>query len=368
MDSHVLLHRFASLRNKFPNKISLRAIYVNHGLSSKADDWAEHCCAICRDLDVEFIVKKITIIKKKGHSLEAIARDLRYQVIADFLLDGEILLTAHHANDQAETVLLQLLRGAGVNGLAAMPGRKKFAHSYLLRPLLKFTRYELYSYAKEHNLCWIEDESNENTGFERNFIRHEIFPKLLERSTGLIDSINRAAHHQQEALGLLQELAFADYEYIGDIQHGYRVLRIDELLKLNLPRRKNLIRYWLLSLELPLPSSKKIQHIMHDVLLAKDDKNPLVSWSGAEVRRYRNHLYAMPPLNGEVELPKNLDLPVGAVVRFRLPGDKINLPKRNLIYSLSKYFQEQGVPVWLRDRLPLICKDGLVIKVGDCVH
>jgi tRNA(Ile)-lysidine synthase len=284
MDSHVLLHSVKQLN------LDIRAVHVHHGLSKNADLWVEHCRKICTDLNIEYIVKYIKIPLGK-HSPEAMARDLRYQEFAKLLGEDECLLTAHHADDQAETLLLQLFRGSGTKGLAAMPERKGFMHGALLRPLLEFSRAELNEYAEQNNLNWIEDESNENIGLDRNFVRHKLMPIIKEKYPSILRTAARVTEHFAEASELLTVLAEQDYLNVQGAKAD--TLSITKLKKLSDARQSNVIRYWLHKLDLPTPNSIQLKHIKKDVLYCRNDAQPLVHWPGAEVRKFRDDLYAI---------------------------------------------------------------------------
>lgn len=388
MDSHVLLHSLAALR--LTENIQVRAVHVHHNLSSNADQWVTHCQKICSELGVELIVKYVNAKIKTKHSLEAVARKLRYQAIADVLQENECLVTAQHADDQAETFLLQSLRGSGPKGLAGMPEVKKFSYSSLLRPLLSFTRKELNDYARENCLCWVEDESNENIGIERNFVRHKLLPIVTAKWPGSIATLGRAAKFCAEASELLAELAELDYQLVGNENN---TLATDKLLLLSSARQSNVLRYWMQKLDLPIPSAVKIQQIKSNVLTCARDAMPLVVWNGAEVRRYRESLYAQLPLaphdanlefswDGEDDfvLPNNLGLlqteklenlkGKKLIIKFRTGSESCKLKGREGTHSLKKLLQEWHVPPWLRNRVPLIYSNEklAVIVVGENYH
>lgn len=354
MDSHVLLHKLVALRQQNP-ALQLRAAHIHHGLSKNADSWVEHCGKICADLKVDYIVKYIKVNKHKGHSLEATARDLRYQEFAKLLAEDEYLVTAHHADDQAETVLLQLFRGSGVDGLAAMPAEK----GKHLRPLLHLSRQELYQYAKQNNLHWIEDESNENIGIDRNFIRHKLLPNIKAKWPGVVTALGRTAKNCAAASEVINILAEHDYaKILGSVPN---TLSIKKTLNLSIIRQNNVIRYWLGKLNLPIPSKIKLQHIRTDALNCRTDAKPLVHWRGAEVRRYKDDLYAMEPLGAFDPKTKIQELQNSGIlkqygeniaIRFRQPGD-----------GLKKIMQEHNIPPWLRDRIPLLYRDGVFVAV-----
>ena len=212
LDSSVLLSLFAELRRQLP--IKLKAIHINHGLSPNASTWASLCATQCQSLQISYLERSVQVNANDGESIEEVARKKRYAVFAKCLEDGDILLTAHHQDDQAETFLLQLLRGAGVKGLAAMPQVKAFARGQHMRPLLEFSRSHLQAYAKERQLVWVDDESNLNLDFARNYIRHQLMPVLLQQWEGASDVIARSAAHCAEAQALLEEYALTDCEKV----------------------------------------------------------------------------------------------------------------------------------------------------------
>lgn len=382
MDSHVLLHSMDILRKQLP-ELQLRSVHVHHGLSNNANLWVEHCRRVCTDLNVEFIVKYVKAKSRSKHSLEDIARKLRYQEFANLLMEDECLLTAHHADDQAETLLLQLFRGSGTRGLAAMPEYKDFASSNLIRPLLEFSRQELYEYAKQNDLNWIEDESNENIGFDRNFIRHQLLPIIKTKWPGILKTLARVAVHCANASELLSALAEQDYVTI----HGLKpnTLSVKKLLQLDTARQSNVIRYWLHKLNLATSTNIKMQHIIKDILHCRKDAASVVHWKDVEVRRYRDDLYAFKPLERhdagavlEWDVTKPLKLPAdlgvlhpdilkdhgidlktakNITVRFRQGSERCKMKGRTGTHELKKIFQENGIPPWQRDRVPLIYQD-----------
>jgi tRNA(Ile)-lysidine synthetase-like protein len=207
-DSHVLLHALCELRDSSPWAVS--AIHVNHGLHPQAAAWADHCLAVCERYGLACAVEHLKVRAIGTEGLEAAARRLRYATLARHIGPGEALLTAHHLNDQAETVLLQLLRGAGVRGLAGMRAVVDFSNGKLVRPLLEFTRAELLTYAQQQELRWIEDTSNRDLGRSRNFIRHQVLPLLEQRWPQAKRVIARAARHAAEASALLDLVASTD--------------------------------------------------------------------------------------------------------------------------------------------------------------
>jgi len=211
LDSHVLLHALSGLASDYP--FSLKAIHIDHSLQLQSPAWADHCQQVCDGMSVPLTIRTLSIDQKKGESLEAVARDARYAALAECLPEGGLCMTAQHRNDQTETLLLQLLRGAGVHGLAAMPASKNFSTGRLLRPLLHFSREDLLDYANRHRLVWIEDPSNQDNRFDRNFLRNEVLPVLRERWPGMDKSLSRSARHAASAATMLDDIASSDLLY-----------------------------------------------------------------------------------------------------------------------------------------------------------
>lgn len=390
MDSHVLLHAMASLRETVPD-MALHAVHVDHGLQAKSGEWSEHCLSVCEKLNITCDVLKVDARAKAGESPEAAARDARYQALLNVMQAGDCLLTAHHQDDQAETLLLQLLRGGGPRGLSSMPVCNEFGVGQHCRPLLGFTREQLHDYARQHQFVWIEDESNFDTGFDRNYLRHEILPKLQVRWPAMAQTISRVASHSAEAADLLDVLAEMDLQAV----HDGEALSIPQLLSLDDARKRNVLRFWLRQQNRPLPDTRQMERILIDVLQADEDRNPCVAWAGAELRRYRDHLYVVTPsitpepdtsLNWDMKSPLQLPGDTGilraveatgrglkqslcdsmlANVKFRQGGEKLKLAGRDHTHELKKLFQEKGVPPWERDRIPFVyLGDDLAEVVG----
>ena len=388
LDSHVLLHAIASLRDFLPG-IHLSAIHIDHGLSPHSAQWSQHCQNSCADLGVACRIIKVNAHPTAGESPEAAARAARYRAFTDIIGKGDCLLTAHHQDDQAETLLLQLIRGSGPAGLASMPAYACFGPGSMARPLLAWGREQLWQYGKQHQLKWVEDQSNFDTGFNRNFLRHEIMPKLKSRWPSIAKTLSRAAGHQAEAAHLLRQLAQQDLQEVaakGD------TLSVSALLRLNDERCRNMLRHWIKSRDLPLPDTSRLDQIISQMLTAPQDAEPLVHWKGCEVRRYRDALYAMLPLPSHDPVQKlvwvgseplvipDIGILYGEVtigtginpeffhhrhieVGFRVGGEKCRPSGRRPTHALKKLFQDKGVPPWQRDRIPLIFIDGNIAAV-----
>ena len=391
LDSHVLLHAMASLRDEQPGRV-VEAIHVNHALQPQAHAWAEHCQQVCAALQVPCHVLQVNAAPARGESPEAAARHARYQALAGTLQAGDVLLTAHHRDDQAETLLLQLLRGSGPHGLAAMPLVSPFGPGLHLRPLLEFTHAELQHYASEQQLAWVDDPSNAETSFDRNYVRHEIMPRLLARWPATSAMLARSARHAADAAKVLDTMAQHDLTHVAG-EAG--TLSVMQLQTLDLPRQRNALRAWFRQLNLPLPSAAHIEHILRDLVAAASDKEPCVRWPGVEVRRYRDSMYACRPLPlhdsalilvWDMQAPLRLPADLGTLhvtpmqgqglkaalrdradisVRFRRGGEYCRPVGRGHRHELRKLCQEAGIPPWQRDRMPLIYVGAELAAVGS---
>lgn len=390
LDSTVLLHLAEAACRSLGR--SLTAVHVHHGLQSDADDWADHCRRIAGGIGVECEIYRASGQPAGGESLEAWARNVRYGVFREWLRSGGVMLLAHHADDQLETVLLQLLRGAGVAGLGGMPACAPLAAGEILRPLLSSTRNEIEALGREWSLDWIEDPSNRDTDRDRNFLRHEIVPRLCERWPAAAETASRSARHAGEAAELTDVLAEEDLAVLDTGRRGR--IRMPRRGDFSDARLRNLLRRWVRSQGYRPPPEARLIQGLRDLFGAGADRHPRLEWDGAVIRRYRDCLYIgcelPPPPSEELELTPEepLDLPAGlgrlalvrearggldpaivsrgVRVRFRRDGDVIrNTAGRR---SLAKLFQEQGVVPWMRDRVPLLVSDGEIVAVGDFWH
>ncbi len=389
MDSHVLLHALAALRDTLG--VSVGAVHVNHGLQPHAADWQEHCAAVCRELGVEYVALSVDARAAAGESPEAAARKARYTALAEWLPGQHCLLTAHHQDDQAETLLVQLMRGSGVHGLAAMPVRSVLGQGVHLRPLLDCPRTDLQAYAHAEGLNWIEDPSNRDTGFTRNFLRHRVLPELQRRWPGSSASLARSAAHQAEAASLLDELAAED---LATLSGPDAALSRPGLDVLSAQRQRNVLRFWIRQKTGGCPSSAVLARIQQDVLHSRPDAVPCVRWGRFELRRYRDRLYVLQQMTAPPtaqELDWSLEAPLfiqqaggvlsatphtgqgiresalggkGVRVGWRRGGESCVPAGRGQHHSLKKLFQEQGIPPWQRARIPLIYIGGQLAAVA----
>lgn len=392
VDSHVLLHLLSMRRE--PLVGTLTAVHVNHQIQQQSGDWEIHCRATCEELGIAFHALRVDGRARRGESPEAAARAARYRALAEQLPAGAVLLSAQHRDDQAETLLLQLLRGAGPRGLAAMPQQARLGNGWLARPLLSVGRQEILDYARRHRLRWVEDPSNTDVRYHRNLLRHRVMPELQQHWPGVAAVLARAADLQADQAQIADALAAMDCATCASI--GRSCLSLSRLSALSAARQRNLLRYWVEHNALPLPSLAVLERIRDEMFTSRPGAVPLVHWPGAEVRRYRDDLYLMAPLPAHdpavrvpVELSEALTLDIAAGVLsvrkcrgdglqvpfaahteivFRQGGECLQPADRGHRHTLKKLFQEWGVPEWERDRVPLIYVDGeLAAVAGLCV-
>ena len=384
LDSTVLLHLLVRLaqREALP---PLSAIHVHHGLQALADSWPAACRRLCDALAVPLQVDYVQV--QAGASIERAARQARYAAFCARLAPGEVLLAAQHRDDQAETLLFRLLRGAGVQGLAAMPQTRPLGVGHLLRPLLQCSRAELQAYADEHRLRWVEDPSNADSRFSRNYLRHQVLPLLARRWPQATASIARAAEHLGEAAQLLDELAQQDLQAAqapGEFAWlDLPSLSLAPLRALSDARQRNALRYWLRRLT-PMPDSEHWAgwQALRD---AAGDAAPVWRLAAGELRRADQRLWwlsgdwlRMPPAP-EVRLGSGGWLPLvgnGCVrVEGRLPagdwrltyrqgGEVMSLAGRGH-RDLKRLLNERQVPAFVRPRLPLLLCNGELRAVAN---
>jgi len=399
LDSTVLLHALATIAHA-PAR-SLRALHVHHGLHADADQWTEHCLRLCASLGVPCIVEHVRVRRDSGQGLEGAARDARYAAFAQHLKPGESLVLAHHQDDQAETILLRLLRGSGSDGLAAMRGQRSFAGGDLLRPFLGLTRAQLLAYAKAHALAWCDDPSNEDDGPDRNFLRRQVMPLLQQRWPHASGTLAQSAALLADDARLLGEEADRRLADVVDDKDP-TVLRIPALLELDPAWRSHVLRRWLDRQHLPPLRRRAYALIAEQLLSGSADSNAEYQWSGAVLRRWRDGLHASwkaDALPGRWQRPwdgtGSLELPVGGTLQFkplaagtamtansisltadfgacrvasREGGERIRLPGREHSHSLKHQLQQRHVVPWRRERMPLLfAGDGELLAAGDLI-
>ncbi len=393
MDSVVLLHGLTQLRSVL--NLQLTAVHVHHGLSQHANAWRDFCRGLCRGLAVPCSVHSVAVADDSGEGIEAAARAARYRIFFD--IDTDYLALAHHRDDQAETLLLQLLRGAGVKGLSGMPMLRPLPNgrSFLFRPLLDVERSTLLDWARRHHLQWVDDDSNTNMHYARNFLRHRVLPLVGEQHPAWRSTLARSARHLADAALLLDELAAQD----GRGAWLENRLRCDRLAELSPPRARNLLRYFLAQQHISMPSEAQLAQIVQQLLQARRDAAVDVRLGQADIRRFagqawvvrRMSLPNVPMNRGWEPLPLIFDLAANevstqgfmqetdlpalsgvlrvratlgqgmavtrtqhATIRLRQGGERLKPDAKRPARSLKYLWQEAKIPPWQREQWPLV--------------
>lgn len=379
LDSTVLLHLLVSLRDA-GRDLPLRAVHIHHGLSRHADEWVAHCESLCAAWQVPLTVLRVQVDGRGG--IEAAAREARYQALAAALQTGETLLTAQHLDDQCETLLLALKRGSGPAGLSAMKSATAFHGQVLLRPLLDVYRQELEGYAAAQGLAWIDDDSNQDNRFDRNFLRRQVLPVLHQRWPHFAAAASRSAALCAEQESLLDELL---EETLASLLDAEGSLAIEALRPMSEAKRAALLRRWMARHGLPMPAREQIGRLWREVAESRADAEPQLQLGAGSVRRFRQRLYLLPPLQPVEDHvlawqpPEPLALPDGlgqlvvgedfsaakarwvrrarpdepVTVRFRAEGT-FHIVGRPHSRQIKKLWQELAIPPWARTRTPLI--------------
>jgi tRNA(Ile)-lysidine synthase len=387
LDSTVLLHALAA--EPAVRARGLRSLHVDHGLHVRSLDWAEHCLRVCAALGVELATARMRVFDD-GCGPEAAARAARYAAFAQALRPGEWLALAHHADDQAETVLLRLLRASASGGVASMRAQRPFAAGVLWRPLLDVPRATLEAYASAHSLHWIDDPSNADTDLDRNHLRHRVLPALRERWPHAATVLARSANLLAGDAALLADEAARRLAAMQGLDPA--IVSVPALQALSPPWRARVVRHWIESLGLPPLPASGVDALEHELLPAAHDAEPCFAWAGVELRRWRDVLRAGAPLaalpadwNARWDGAEPLPLPTGERlawlpgeggddaraagplrVRARLGGERIRLAGRAHSHAVKKLLHALAVPAWERPRLPLVyAADGELLAVGD---
>ncbi|WP_165312079.1 tRNA lysidine(34) synthetase TilS [Vibrio ziniensis] len=386
-DSRVMLELLARYRDEFG--VSVCAVHVHHGLSKNADHWAMCCQTWCDESFVPLSVEHVHLDIKSGESIEKLARDARYAVLAKHIKDNDVLLLGQHADDQIETFLLALKRGSGPKGLSSMALSAPFSNGILLRPLLTVKRADIEDFAESNQLSWVTDESNEDVRYERNFIRHQITPILSDRWPSIHQAVQRSAELCAEQQALLEELL---REELKHTLYSDGSLKIDVLDEKSDGVRRQIIRQWLTTHKMTMPSRKHTEMIWLEVASSTVDANPKLKLGDREIRRFDNRLYCVDEYRdisawkssivveqklllpdelgtlsivtqqGGIGLPERLD---DLWVSFNPEGLSACPVGRAGSRKLKKLFQEYGVPSWLRRRIPILMYQDKVVAVAN---
>ncbi|MDE2343504.1 MAG: tRNA lysidine(34) synthetase TilS [Betaproteobacteria bacterium] len=387
LDSVVLLSALHVLAPEF--RLALGALHVNHQLQPEAQGWEAFCLDYCARLDIPCNVVRVAVDCAGGESLEARARELRYQAFAQ--QPADLVALAHHQEDQAETVLIQLLRGAGLPGLRAMPEIRPLSPGrggpQVLRPLLRVPRDALREYAALHHLSWVEDPSNSNTHHVRNYFRHEVVPVLARRFPAWANTLGRSAAHLAEAGELLDQLAESDYSACRSGEG----IRIASALALGESRAANLLRWWLRQHGAPAVHQRQLEDWLRQSC-GRVDRMPSLTWGGWSLARFKGCWQLNPALSGHwqelyFESWPGGDIPIPAAgllrgqlmqgkgvrlswfsegpvsVRRRQGGERLRPHPGGHSRTLRNLLQEAGLPSWWRDAMPLLFRDGQLVCV-----
>ena len=388
IDSHVLLHCCAAISQL---KGKLTAVYVHHGLQAEAESWAKHCEKTAKALEVEFLTLRVNAKAAPGESPEEAARNARYAALKSLMHTDDVLLLAQHQEDQLETVLLQLFRGSGLQGLSGMPECTAFGSGMMLRPLLNTPKQAISDYAHAHQLSWVEDPSNQSHEYDRNFLRNAVVPLLKQRWPAIDKTVARSAKHCADAQRLVEEVA--DELFAEVFNPADQTLSIGRLAEHQRHPQQLIIRHWFRHRGLKMPAQALVGRILTEVAAAAGHRDPVLSGQGYRIRRYRDKLYCLtdsvqetlrdcvwPAGQASVKIGHDRTLSwrlsskgilreqwVAAKVEvgFRRGGEKIRLPGRQGRHSLKNLFQEAGIPPWERDVIPLIYLNGTLAAVGD---
>jgi tRNA(Ile)-lysidine synthase len=388
-DSAVLLTALSQLEPPF-RRLPVRAVHVDHGLQPAAADFCRACEALCRRLGVRLDTISVTVDAHGGVSLEAAARAARYAGLAREFKGGECLVTAHHAEDQAETLLLQLLRGAGLKGMSAMPACRPWQGGWHLRPLLGVTKAELRKFGEQAGVPAVHDPMNDDPRFDRVYLRGQLWPLIEARWPGAATALSRGARHLAEGQELLDQAAAKSVQALRD---GH-TLTVPGLRLLSPTEQVNTLRYWIDANHVALPPTSRLIEALRQILAADADHLPAIVWGGHALRRYRDRLFLTPaiaPAVGEtsewhaaagkpLELSNGLGslhwevqcggldparLPAVLVVRPRRGGETLKPHPRAATQTVQHLCQSLGVLPWLRDALPMVYAGKELIAVGD---
>jgi tRNA(Ile)-lysidine synthase len=385
LDSTALLHALAA---RWQGQRAIRAVHVHHGLQPDADDWAAHCTALCAARNVPLDIVRVAVDRRSGEGLEAAARRARHAAFAQVMQPGDVLIAAHHQDDQAETFLLRALRASGPEGLAAMRPWRRFAQGWLWRPWLALPRSAIADYAQAQQLTWIEDGSNADTALDRNFLRHQILPLLQARWPQAAAALARSATLSGQADALL---ATQDEQALLQVRSDDpQALSAEGLSALEPALRARVVRRWIVQCDLPPFPARGIAQLESDLLTARGDGHAQFDWDGACLRVWRGRLHAQrstPALPSDWSAPwdgrQALALPDGGrlallgashfaapvQVTARRGGERIRLPGRAHSHALKHVLQDAALPPWERAQLPLLRDaDGSVLAAGDRIH
>lgn len=390
VDSCVLLHLMHAVLAEYPQH-QLSAIHINHGLSPKANQWQQHCVEVCEALNIPLQVKLLSLERQNRQSLEAVARQARYLALEQLSPEGAIIVLGQHQDDQTETFLLQLKRGAGPKGLSAMPVEQALGDKQLLRPLLNVSQQQILNYARLHALRWVEDDSNQDIDFDRNFLRHKVLPQLQQRWSGFDAAVARSASLCAEQQKLLEEVT---EQKLAQCLVQTQILNLDQLLSLSVAWQKQVIRLWLANVDIAMPSEAWLKQLLQQ-LDSNRDAVPEIRFGDWVFRRFQQQLYLLPwhepavmaalTWSGEekVTLGAAMQLYISTTpvenslalafspeqdaleIRFDSLSQRFKPEKQPMSKPLKQWYKLWSVPPWERQQIPQILLNGQLVALGD---
>jgi len=382
-DSTALLFALSELREQLAAEV--RAVHFNHGLQAAASDWESHCRFFCAQRNIPLQVKRLELNAPPGQSFEDQARTRRYAAIEQLLDEDDLYLTAHHADDNAETFLINLMRGSGIEGLAAIPSMRKIGKGWVARPLLEFRRSDLELFLRQRNLPWLEDPSNRDPTFDRNYLRNDVIPALENRWPGMVPRLNQTARHARNFTTVLNGLLTKQY---GDLIQDDFTLSLESFMSLEIELQATLIRHWLRDQDIVSPPRQRLQEFLTQINTAvRADNRPEIQWADWLIKRHGRllwlHRAAYPNLCPErrwvsgscIDLGadfgqicvsgKAKTLPDGWVIGPRKKEARMILHPGGPRRKLKEIMRQCGLPPWLRTALPVLYWHGEVAAFGD---
>lgn len=383
-DSTALLQAMWEAREQLPAPV--RAIHFHHGLQASADEWQQHCSRFCQERDIPFQSERLELGQAGRSSQEEKSRNSRYRAVARVLKDKEMYLTAHHAEDQAETLFLNLMRGSGVEGLAGIPVLRNLERGWVARPLLDCRRGQLEQYLLDRDIDWLNDPSNTDTGFDRNYLRQSLFPLLEERWPGVIKRLSRTARNAR-----ITATAMAVFieSQSGDLIRDRIKMPLQKLLGLEPEMQTLIVRQWLRRHEVPVLPEARLREFLEQLAGAEPGNQAEVQWEDWMMKRYQLDIWLHrrkpfmtcpdvawtsgmkvdlgPDLGRLLLKGKNVEIPSAWQVRSRDSRDKIRVRPEGPRRKLKQLFQSALIPPWLRPGIPVLVWDDEPVAVGDWV-
>ena len=383
-DSTALLQAMHECREQLTAPIQV--IHFHHGLHPEADAWQEHCRSFCDERDLPWQAERLDIDASGGCSLEEAARHQRYRAVAATLGEREMYLTAHHAEDLAETLFLNLMRGSGVEGLAGIPVLRNLARGWVARPLLNVYRHELEAFLLQRGIGWLTDPSNADTAFDRNYLRQALFPLLERRWPGLVRRLSRTARNARVSA---DAMAVFIENQSGEMLRDWLRMPLRQLLDLDPQMQTLILRQWLRRHEVPMLPEQRLREFLLQLSRAGADSRAEVRWEGWMLKHYQSDLWlhqdksglacptrawregmrlGLGSAQGALVLHgEQTEIPTGWQIRARQPGDRIRLQAQGGSQKLKHFFQAASIPPWLRPGVPVLDWNGEPVALGDWV-